>query len=622
MSHRVIEAPAFRRGLSRALKLVLKSSLPGLLLTTCAPAVVGWQSGPAVGITGNGADGQSRSQSVFTFPPDSPRRIVEGILIAQERDRTPAAKNYLRMLLDRQLSPGELLSLKEEFGVGVFLQLNADQSLQPDASILLKAINDATQKSVPSDERLLQLAAGLGQKGPQEEAAIEELFTAGNRAVVPLLNLDPSSAAGRVGTQILASNVYELRHGLVAALETSDDSTRVRIVRMLGRCGDHEVAFDVISFIHAADSSDELRQVSIAASGRLLGKDVSEWTVQNVADLLTDKSLELLRTAGRRLPKTSSFGDRQSVPSLPQRQAAVERATVLSKKAVQIQPPMILRAQAIQLLADLSLKPVDMTSASVANPPEVVASSQFGEICEIAMLESSSIEISPGVVALLMLVQDRIRTDDSFTIRSETLRHVVNSTDPRVRLFGALVSQHPRVGGNGGRVKQTLSAVAHGATVPEAVVIDADLRTARELAESLKDSGYRALDATTGIDGFELAAGQMNCELILVHANCVSWDLSLTITNLRADARTRMTPIVIYGPESATRSAERLAATIPGVWFISEPLFSIRTVTNPPVTLADQLLLEGVPLPLLFEEERTVLKTLVPDATSNDVANQ
>ena len=86
------------------------------------------------------------------------------------------------------------------------------------------------------------------------------------------------------------------------------------------------------------------------------------------------------------------------------------------------------------------------------------------------------------------------------------------------------------------------------------------------------------------------------CELILVHSNCLRWSLSETKANLRADYRTRNTPIIIYGPERDKLRTERLRSNYRGLWWITEPISEI--------TFVDTLRFENVPPAILSEAER------------------
>src|SRR6185295_17012924 len=74
----------------------------------------------------------------------------------------------------------------------------------------------------------------------------------------------------------------------------------------------------------------------------------------------------------------------------------------------------------------------------------------------------------------------------------------------------------------------------------------------------------------TGREGFERAANTAGVQVVMVHSNCIRWDLTQTITNLRADARTAALPIMIYGSETVRPSLSRLISRNKPAMFISE----------------------------------------------------
>ena len=107
---------------------------------------------------------------------------------------------------------------------------------------------------------------------------------------------------------------------------------------------------------------------------------------------------------------------------------------------------------------------------------------------------------------------------------------------------------------------------------------------------------FGAAATNSGRAGFIESTQQLQCELILVHSNCLKWTISHTISNLRSDYRTRTTPIVIYGPERDAARTQTIRSQYEGVWFLTEPLSEF--------TFGDRIQIEEVPGPLLSMEER------------------
>jgi CheY-like chemotaxis protein len=111
-----------------------------------------------------------------------------------------------------------------------------------------------------------------------------------------------------------------------------------------------------------------------------------------------------------------------------------------------------------------------------------------------------------------------------------------------------------------------------GSVKPEVVIVDNDVRQARDLQTVLKSANYSPETAETAAEGFELAVSQMNCELFILNAESPGWTLPMTLANLRADARTRNTPIVVIGPQRFASRMAALGEIYPGTWFVPEPV--------------------------------------------------
>ena len=86
----------------------------------------------------------------------------------------------------------------------------------------------------------------------------------------------------------------------------------------------------------------------------------------------------------------------------------------------------------------------------------------------------------------------------------------------------------------------------------------------------LNDMGYETLMTSTGREGFERASDNAGVEVIFVHANVSRWELTQTISNLRADSRTAALPIVVYGSEDVRASVSRLISRSKPAMYIAE----------------------------------------------------
>jgi CheY-like chemotaxis protein len=113
-----------------------------------------------------------------------------------------------------------------------------------------------------------------------------------------------------------------------------------------------------------------------------------------------------------------------------------------------------------------------------------------------------------------------------------------------------------------------LTRAISGTHSPLAVVIDNNTARGNEMAGLLNQIGFETVNATTGREGFEIAAGHSNVVLVAVHANAIRWPLSQTVSSLRADARCAHIPIVIYGPDSVRHEVEGILTHYPQVKYL------------------------------------------------------
>jgi PleD family two-component response regulator len=197
-------------------------------------------------------------------------------------------------------------------------------------------------------------------------------------------------------------------------------------------------------------------------------------------------------------------------------------------------------------------------------------------------------------------------TAESFELAESALRTALNSPDPRIRMLACDVAMnvaHTDI--SSPAVQRTLTSVREGSLKPEAVVVDSNDTSLRNLDEALEDAGFAVATSQTGQDGFDAAVRQMNCELILVAAESAGWPLATTLANFRSDVRTRNVPIVVIGPDRFAARVSRLSEIHPGIWFLPEPA-GIETL----VPRLDSLLL---PPYLLSLEDRAAMKQLAGD---------
>ncbi len=570
------------RSRAAVLQYVATVSLAACLLT-CPTPVAAQQE-----------DGDPTQDELFVFRPNTPIRQVRGAVLAERLDRPGLAQGYLQDLIDSQPTTETLRSLRQEFGIALFLKLSTIQELQPTSRDLLNLMNESMKQEAPSTDAVESLITVLGQSEQQTLEASVRILSAEGDAVEPLLAADTTTPHGEIAAMLLQKYARRLRHGLLTALPNADEPGRTRILGLLKTTADPEIAYDLSPY--RFDESSLVSAAATTAAERLLRGRPLPNSADAAVHSLVSEAIRLIGDAGAPFPSSEQlFAQR----NLRNRQPApedrifgaymLERAATLSRYATSIRPGNE-TAMATQLVAEITEqswpamwpKQIDIPVVDTATEPAAV---------DVSALR---IALQTKNAAAVFGVLSRPESAAVLKYHPKLMRSCLLFPSSRVRLMTAGISR-----ADGMANHFTTAVIASGIAgreTPEAVVIDSGRGNSATTAAVLSDAGYTATAANSGQSGFESATRQLHCELILVHSNCLRWSLSETIANLRADYRTRNTPIIIYGPERDKLRTERLRSNYRGLWWITEPISEI--------TFVDTLRFENVPPAILSEAER------------------
>ena len=194
--------------------------------------------------------------------------------------------------------------------------------------------------------------------------------------------------------------------------------------------------------------------------------------------------------------------------------------------------------------------------------------------------------------------------ESAFNSRApRVLSEALKSPDARVRTLAARIAR-TRFSGqcSSATVSRTFLAAKNGSLKSEIVIVSPDDSQLRTLQAVFQDAGFTADIAETGPDGFQLAASQLNCELFVLQAESPIWPMATTVANLRADVRTRNTPVVIIGQPRFQDRVAALAEIYDGVWFIPEPAGT--------ESLLSKMAQTNIPPAALTAEDRAAIKAL------------
>ncbi len=497
--------------------------------------------------------------TLFQQEPDTPARLVRAADAAARLQRPLLARGYLQALEDRGLPDEALLQLRDDVGVQTFLSLNANIDLQPLAGELLNRVNQATSSATLSPERAESLVAQLGENGEPSEQAAVQLLTIGAPMVPAILEFNPHSKSGRVGRQLIHQNARPLRLELLAALKYSEAEDQLWILKLLKAASDPTLAPELLRYEFTAHSA-VVRNAARQAIDELWSDSGRPGTADKAVEWLSRQAQRFLADASDRFTSESS-------------RDKLNQAVRFAEVAVELDSAN------------------DFANGLLLACRSAVDADVGGTLGEDARSEALELAIQAGnsAAALVLMGSD-----------PGSLRRSMQLPGPAVRLQAAV-----RLTGLNRRVRglplahRIIRDAANGSSSPEAVVIDPRQDVAILAAYLLGDQGYQAVRTLTGQAGFEQAIRQLNCDLILIHSNCLRWPLSQTVANLRADSRTRQTPIAVYGPPRDAASIHALQDRYPGISYLPGPLSEINFV--------EELRRNDVPGPSLTESVRSQL---------------
>ena len=568
-----------------------------LLAALTVAALTGFSS-EAVGLDETAAQ-TSIAGDLFQFPPETPDQILEAALITRKLSRQDDARKFLRKLLDQQLGEAELRALRQRVGAGPFLELSGDRKLQPEARELLLVVNAASKPQPLSSTQLQELIQALATPGDAGTQAAVTLVANGNDSAAALLAADRNTPAGKVADQLLRIHAREMRQGLMTELSLADPAGRFRIVQLLSGTADPNIAPGLLRWQFDSASDVATRDAAAKAVERLSKGSLTAATAADASELLTQRGADLLKSAAGRFTFVREPAVLQEQTGHDRRAEFLSEATLCLTDAVALDVSNS-RASSLLLVAKCAV-----TDPSLAAAASVAAGQTLPDLSAALNAALEIDEAHAGIELLrgLKVADYSAITAESRELPESALKSAVNSPDPRIRMLAcdvALNVAHTDI--SSAAVQRTLTSVREGSLKPEAVVVDSNDTSLRNLDEALQDAGFTVAVSQTGQDGFDAAVRQMNCELILVDAESAGWPLAVTLANLRSDIRTRNVPIVVIGPDRFAARVSRLSEIHPGIWFLSEPV-GIETLVHK----LDSLLL---PPYVLSPEDRAAMKQL------------
>jgi DNA-binding response OmpR family regulator len=525
--------------------------------------------------------------------PTTPDEMFSAALLMVDLARFDLANQYLDQFLATDPDDQKLIELRDKFGTGDFVKLAAQKELQPASTSLLERLNAAAKKQAEDPQFVDGLINRLMLGTAERDLAIAELRNAG-AAVVPeiLRKMSEDEMADkqdifvltliRMGNQVIPA--------MIGALDSPQERIRAAVIDVLGWLEAHESipylwfpAFD-------EDQPEGVRNAARRTLIKLLKGSPNRGT--QLSSVVASNELKRLAKLLYRTPDLLPADEQGNVSlwawdekegtiiqrALKPEVAALFLSTRFARQSLSLSPEQPEpQRQYLASLLGLEVLRQGWDKPRLADPGSAMYLGLTAGEETVSQVLSEALEAgraSTAVAALEILGQ--VGTREQLLNQSGLKSPVIaalNSPDQRVQFAAAvtILKLNPKNGfSNANRVVAILARALTDVQKSRAVVIDADSARASMTSAFLSEVGYDGYMASASRDGFEQAATSTGVEVIAVHVNCQRWDLSQTLSNIRADSRTAAIPLVIYGPATLRAEMARVVARHSPATYVTE----------------------------------------------------
>lgn len=525
--------------------------------------------------------------------PSTPEELFASTLLMVDLVRPDLAARYLEQFEAAAPDDDVLIKVRDRFGTGDFLKLARVKELQPRSTELLHRLTEIAKKQAADPAFVDGLLNRIINDPADRERAMIELRNAGTAAVPEVLKkmTQPEMeqhqdliviALYKMGNQVIPP--------LIGAIDTPHEPLRAAVIDVLGWL-DARVAVPYLWF----PAFDENQGTGVrAAARRALAKLLkgSSERIDRVSSVEAASELRRLAKLHYRMRDAEAVNDEGRVVlwswdgeqgTVIEQAMTPEIASLLissrfAGQALSLSPDQPEpQRQYLASLLGLEVARFGWDHPRIATPQSAMYLAMTSGESTVAHVLAEALEAGQATTAVAALevlgqIGSREQLQSQKGMKSPLIA-ALGSPDARVQFAAAITilkldPQTPFSRSN--RVVEILSRTLTDPGVPRVVVIDADGTRSTVTSGFLAEGGYESVTARTGRDGFEQAANSAGVQLIVVDANCVRWDLTPTLTNLRADSRTAAIPIVVYGPTAVGKDVARLIARNAPAVFVAE----------------------------------------------------
>ncbi len=531
------------------------------------------------------ARAQAPGPELFAREPRTPAELWEAADYLIRTGQGPKAVPYLDRFLKAEPDDATMIAVRDRFGVGSFLRLDAEPATKPFARPLADRLAAAARRHPSRPGAIDRLIRELLLTPAERGYALRRLWEAGPYAIPPMLSAlrEPGLSAG--DRALIVGAMGRLQSSAVAPLAAALDSPEPAIASAaataLGAIGQRS-AVPFLTFFAASPTVDpSVRSSARAAIEAITGAPLdpapsasvrvladAAWAYHRAVSEAPDEPVVLWTWDAARktpTPREVTPADWRTALGLHFADLALR---LDSKETLAI-------AARVSLILDAAVRRVGPEAVATREPAAFTTATAAGRPILTSVVETAIADRRSDLATAALIALAKI-TDKSAL--SGTPRHtdalVTALTKPGRRLqfaaARAIVNLEPdRPFPGAGQVAETLGRFLADGSRPRAVVIDHNASRGAMVASALNGLGYFAQLEGNGRLGFLAAANSADVELVLVAYDLhQGWLLTDTLANLKADTRTTTLPLYVYGPYDYRYKHPNLAEDFPGLRFL------------------------------------------------------
>lgn len=517
------------------------------------------------------AQDNAADENPLVVQPQTPSQRIGAALLLLKLTRPDLAKEQIDLVLAEDLPAEELIKIRDAYGTGTFLRLARNRDLMPSGGKLLDSISKAAREAVSGDGYLDELLEGFNGNRDDSAAALREIKRLGPDGVIALVE----RAGNGVPSDLRLERVLSL-------LGQRAVGPLVDVVFESERDDERELAIRVLDRTATVDQIPALVAVAANKNEPLILREKAKHGLERLVatSYLFDGAQTLWRAAQAVLGGQAAitrdndedvllYGVESDTVGLAETLTRLDVSESVARKRIALR----------YLDAAIAIDPDDKTALRMAYVIQLETSDDMAAEQELFRRGPAAADsvldlaldlriVRPAVAALKVIATGG--RPDAFSDPSAAAR-ALDAPSPTVQFAAAeaAVKVEPfRPFPNSSRVTEIFNTRLAGDSSPKVVVVDPNIERGGDIGGRLRQLGLTPILAESGREGFRQASSRSDIVLAVVHANATNWELTPTVDNFYADARTASIPVAVVASTQSRGALNWVRSTHPGLMYV------------------------------------------------------